>query len=53
MDKLVNSIFICTLGVLMILMGIQLCVHGHYGVAIGCAMVASVFGAIFYIESRR
>jgi hypothetical protein len=53
MDKLINNIFIVTLGVLMILMGVQLCVHGHYGVAIGCALVASVFGAIFYIESRR
>jgi uncharacterized membrane protein len=53
MDKLINNIFIGTLGVLMILMFIQMCVHGHYATAIGCALVASVFGAIFYIESRR
>jgi len=53
MDRLINIIFIGTLGVLMILMGVQLCVHGHYATAIGCAMVATVFGAIFYIESRR
>jgi Flp pilus assembly protein TadB len=53
MDKLINRVFILTLGVLMILLGVQLCVHGHYGVAIGCALVATVFGAIFYIESRK
>ena len=53
MDKLINNIFIGTLGVLMILAGVQLCVHGHYGVAIGCTMVTIVFGAILYLESRR
>jgi uncharacterized membrane protein len=53
MEKLVNNIIIVVLGILMIALSIQLCVHGHYGVAIGCGMVASVFGAIFYMESRR
>ena len=53
MEKLINIIFIGTLGVLVILMGVQLCVHGHYATAIGCAMVSIVFGAIFYMESRR
>jgi uncharacterized membrane protein len=53
MDKLINNIFIVILGILMILMFVQMCVHGHYATAIGCALVAIVFGAILYIESRR
>jgi hypothetical protein len=29
-----------------------MCMFEHYGVAIGCAMVASIFGVIVYKESK-
>jgi hypothetical protein len=52
MDRLINIAFTVALGVLMILGCIQLGVHGHYGSAIGCAVLAIVFGYILYKESR-
>jgi hypothetical protein len=52
MDRLINIAFTVILGVLMILMCVQMCMFEHYGVAIGCAMVASIFGVIVYKESK-
>ena len=52
MDRIINIAFTVILGVLMILMCVQMCMFAHYGVAIGCAMVASIFGVIVYKESK-
>jgi hypothetical protein len=52
MDRLINIAFTVILGVLMILMCVQMCMFAHYGVAIGCAMIASIFGVIVYKESK-
>jgi len=52
MDKIINIAFTVILGVLMILMCVQMCMFAHYGVAIGCAILAIVFGYILYKESK-